>query len=229
MGIIARFTDVMGANINALLTKAEEKNADVLLQKYLQDAKENLGQVKAETAAVIAEEMACGRKLSETEELYVKYEGYAATAVKAGNDADARKFLEYNVDLMAKKAEYAKKYELAKGNSEKMRQMTVKLVGDIEAAAEKLESLQQRLNVAKSQEKLNTLTEKLGDDQLGNFDNLFDVVQKRIDAAEATSELNKITNTDSIEDLAKKYEPETGSSAKAATVEEQLAKLKAGI
>jgi phage shock protein A len=93
MGILQRFSDIMGANVNSVLSKSESANADKLLAKYIEDAKKNLGQVKAETAATIAEETGIARKLTETQELSKKYESYALAAVQAQNDDDARKFL----------------------------------------------------------------------------------------------------------------------------------------
>ena len=48
----------MRANINDLLTGAENKNAEKLLNQYLRDAREDYAQVKNETASVMAEEAA---------------------------------------------------------------------------------------------------------------------------------------------------------------------------
>ncbi len=227
MGIISRFTDIMSANINSILQKAEGKNADKLLEKYLSDAKENLGQIKAETAAVIAEEMSCGRKLAECEELCSKYKGYAVAAVKAGNDEDARKFLIHQNDEETKKAGLLKQYELAKQNSEKMRQMTQKLTSDIEVMQSRLTELKQKLDVAKQQEKLNKLNEKIGKDPMGNYDNLFESVQKRIDEAEAKAQLNaeQSSKTDELDDLMKKYDS-NNPQAVSTSVDEQLKRLK---
>ena len=55
MGILARFGDIMRANINDLLTGAENKNAEKLLNQYLRDAREDYAQVRNETASVMAE------------------------------------------------------------------------------------------------------------------------------------------------------------------------------
>ena len=39
MGILALFGDIMRSNINDLLTGAENKNAEKLLNQYLRDAR----------------------------------------------------------------------------------------------------------------------------------------------------------------------------------------------
>jgi len=230
MGILSRFADIMSANINSVLSKAEAKNADKLLEKYLQDAKENLGQVKAETAAVIAEEMGLARKLTENEAARNKQEEYAIAALKSGNETDARKFLTYKERLDQEGAELSARYAQAKDNSEKMRQLTTKLMNDIQAAGSKLDELKRKLSVAKTQEKINKIEEQVSSSSMGSFDNLFETVQKRVDAAEAastlTTEFKKEANE--MEELAKKYSLGSKQST-ADSVEDQLARLKAGL
>lgn len=51
MSIIGRFKDIMSANINALLDKAE--NPEKMADQYLRNMNSDLAKVKAETAAVI--------------------------------------------------------------------------------------------------------------------------------------------------------------------------------
>ena len=231
MGILSRFTDIMSANINSLLSKAEAGNAEKLLEKYLKDAKENLGQVKAETAAVIAEETGLARKLSDNERECDKYENYATAAVKKGNDDDARKFLTYKNRLEKEREDLSSQYNRAKDNSEKMRQLLKKLSDDIIASEDKLRELKQKLTIAKQQEKLNKLGERFAQNNpLSGADSLFDAVQKRMDAADATAALNKefVKETHDIEDLAKKYDATT-QEVKGDQVEDQLAMLKASL
>jgi phage shock protein A len=194
--------------------------------KYLEDAKGNLGQVKAETAATIAEETAIARKLTETQELAKKYEGYAQAAVNNQNDDDARKFLDYQSQLENKIKDLQNQYDQAKQNSEKMRQMTNKLTEDIKGAQSRLEEMKQKLTLAKSQEKLNEINQKF-DDPLANSGSLFDEIQKRVDKAEAAANLNAQLKEDStgIEALAKKYE--NSASPNDCTIEARLAQMKA--
>ena len=61
MGILSRFTDIISANINALLEKAEDPVK--MVNQYLLDAKSDLADVKQETAEVMAKEAAAKRKL----------------------------------------------------------------------------------------------------------------------------------------------------------------------
>lgn len=228
MGVLSRFKDIMSANINAVLEKAESKNADKILENYLREAKENLEEVKAETAAVIADEMAAARKVTALEEEAAKLQKYAEQAVIAGNDADAKKFLEGKGKALAQKADAEKVYAQAKLNSDNMREMTKKLMGDIDAADAKLQELKAKLSVAEQTEKMNALAEKMGNVKysMSDYSSLVDAVQKRIDAADAKSQLNQELNADfDIDELKKKYE--TSAPAGGATVDAELAALKA--
>ena len=227
MGILSRFKDIMSANINSVLDKAESKNADKILENYVREAKENLEEVKAETAGVIADEMAAGRKVTSLQDEAAKLQKYAEQAVLAGNDADAKKFLEGKNTALTQQADAEKVYAQAKVNSDHMREMTKKLMGDIDAADAKLQELKAKLSVAEQTEKMNELAEKMGNVKysMSDYSSLVDAVQKRIDAADAKAELNNELNSSyDIDELKKKYEV---SAAPAGTnVDDELAALK---
>lgn len=228
MGILSRFSDIMSANINSVLDKAEQKNADKLLEKYLRDAKDNLEQVKAETAAIIADEMAAGRKVTALEEELTKLSMYAEQAVIAGNDADALKFLEGKNKAIEQKVEAEKAYEIAQQNSDKMRQLTKKLMSDVGEAEGKLNELKGKLAVATQAEKMNDLNEKISSAGSGfsDYDRLADAVQKRIDAADAKAELNKTLNENyDLDALKEKYD--VADAAATSSANDELAALKA--
>lgn len=227
MGILQRFTDIMSANINSLLTGAEEKNAGKLLEKYLNDARANLEELKSETSAIIADEMAAARRVNANSEEIAKYDRYAEQAVLAGNDDDARKFLDAKSQLTAKKADLENAYQMAKDNSDKMRQMTRKLMDDIASAEGKMVELRAKLSVAEHKEKMDDLMHKVaGRTDMTGFENMMEAVQKRIDSVDAKVALNEeLADKMDIKKLEEKYSEKVAEVS--ATVEADLAALKA--
>ena len=97
MGILTRFKDIMEANINALLDKAEDP--EKMVDQYLRNLESDLGKVKAETAAVMADEAKAKRELDSCKQEVDKYQAYAEKALKAGNESDARDFLRRSSQL----------------------------------------------------------------------------------------------------------------------------------
>jgi phage shock protein A len=223
MGILSRFKDIMASNINALLDKCEDP--EKMIDQYIRNAESDLGKVKSETAAVMAEETRAKRVLDECNADIEKMQSYAVKAVEAGNDEDARQFLTKKKQLEEKKVSLQQAYDLAAGNAAKMRQMHDKLVSDINELNAKRDALKAKLAVAKTQEKMNKLTSKISSagSSVSDFENLEAKIDKRLDQANAMAELN---NTgDSVDTLAAKYDTKTA----APDVEDELAALKASL
>ena len=229
MGILSRFKDIMSANLNSLADKAEDANAEKLLDEYLRKAVSSLDEVKAETASVMAQEKAAARKLNECQAEIEKFGNYVVAALKAGNDADAKKFLAYKNELETKYLGLQKEYVEAKGNAEKMRQMTTKLQNDIQLAKSKQQELKMQVLMAKQQENVNDMNRKLSINQIESFDSIAEKIQKRIDEAEARAELDKAAKPeeDDVQTLAAKYE--YGATTAATIVEpvdDEIVRLK---
>ena len=70
-GILERFKTIMSSNINALLDKMEDP--EKMIDQYLRDMEKDLGSVKAETVAVMAQESAAKRKVAECEDEIKKW------------------------------------------------------------------------------------------------------------------------------------------------------------
>lgn len=223
MGIITRFKDIMAANINALLDKCEDP--EKMIDQYLRNLEQDFSKVKAETAAIMAEEKSAKRKLDDCESEIAKMGEYARKAVAAGNDNEARQFLSKKAELTEKQAVLAKNYEMACENSAKMRQMHDKLAADIASLKSRRDMLKAKARVAETQKKMNGLgsgMESAGSN-LAAFDRMEEKVNKMMDEADAMSELNAGSQADSIEELARKYDTEVKTSA----VDDELAALKA--
>ena len=161
MGILSRFKDIMASNINALLDKCEDP--EKMIDQYVRNLNEDLGKVKAETASVMAEETRAKRELDECVAEVEKMQKYAEKALMAGNESDARAFLEKKQSLVSKQATLQQAYDLSKANADKMRQMHDKLVKDINELNARRDAIKAKVKVAKTQEKMNKMMSGMPD------------------------------------------------------------------
>lgn len=223
MGIITRFKDIMAANFNALLDRCEDP--EKMIDQYLRNLEQDFAKVKAETASIMAEEKSAKRKLDECESEIAKMTEYAKKAVTAGNDNEARQFLEKKSELTQKQEVLARNYEMACDNSAKMRQMHDKLEADISDLKSRREMLKAKVKVAETQKRMSGIGSGLesAGSNLAAFDKMEEKVNKMLDEADAMNELNKQPAKDSAAELARKYDAEN----KKAAVDDELAALKA--
>lgn len=222
MGILQRFKDVMASNINALLDKAEDP--EKMIDQCMRDLNEDLGKVKAETAAIMADEQRCKRELDACTAEIAKMQSYAEKAILAGNDTDAKAFLAKKADLSTQLVSLQQAYDASAANSMKMRQMHDKLVKDINELNARRESIKAKVRVAKAQERVNQMGSSMSGAQasMSAFDRMEAKANSMLDRANAMAELNSTAAEDSIDDLAAKYD-----SAPTAAVDDELAALKA--
>jgi phage shock protein A len=222
MGILTRFKDIMSSNINALLDKAEDP--EKMIEQCLRNLNSDLGKVKSETAAIIAEEQRARRALDECNEEIAKMQTYAVKAVEANNEEDAKKFLEQKAVLTGKLNGLQEAYSLSHTNAVHMREMHDKLVGDIHELESRKDVIKGKLSVAKAQERINKMTSSItsANDSMASFYKYEEMADKAIDKANAMAELNRSDTAHSIEDLTKKYSAHTD-------VEAELAALKASL
>lgn len=219
MGILSRFSDIIESNINALLDKCEDPAK--MVDQTLRDLREDLAEVKKETAAVMANEKAAARKVADCEKDITRYTVAAQNALKSGNEEDAKK-------LIAKKQQYESQLEplktnhaVAKGNADKMRQMHDKLVADIDALESRKDTIKAKVATAKAQEHMNKINAGANTSaSIAAFERMEAKADKMLDAANAEADLN--AGVESSEDLAQKY-----SSGCSSTVDDELERMKA--
>ena len=221
MGMLDRFADIIKANVNDLLDRAEDPAK--MVDQYLRDLTESLAEVKEETAGVMAEEARTARMVSENNKEVEKYDGLARRALQAGNEGDARTFLAKKQQLEAQGESLAAAAEAARDNAEKMRAMHDKLVNDIETLRGRREAIKAKVAVAKTQDQVNKVS-SAGDSAaaaMSAFDRMEAKADEMLDRSNAMTELNA-DPTDPAADLERKY-AEAGSTA---AVDEELAKLR---
>lgn len=223
-GILSRFKDIMSSNINALLDKVEDPMK--MIDQYLRNLESDLGKVKAETAAVMAEETKSKRELDECIASINKMQTYAEKALLSGNEADARIFLSKKGELNNKLISLQQTYNIAKENSTKMREMHDKLIKDISQLNTRRDELKAKMAVANTQEKLNKIGSSVNG-AIGNmskFDEMEAKINKKLDTANAMAELNNSQKEENIEDLIAKYDNETKNTS--SEIDDELSELK---
>lgn len=219
MSILSRFKDIMSANINALLDKCEDPAK--MIDQYLRQLKEDLAEVKQETAAVMAEEKRTKRLVDDNAAEIAKYTDLAKKALTAGNEGDAKVFITKKQELEAHQADLEKTYALAHANAEKMREMHDKLTGDIQELEQRRLNVKAKMSVAKTQDKLNKINDsmKSAAGSMEAFERMEAKADRLLDEANSMAELNEEPK-DSAEEIAKKYD-------KNSSVDDELAKMKA--
>ncbi|MEW9094699.1 MAG: PspA/IM30 family protein [Clostridiaceae bacterium] len=219
MSILTRFKEIMLSNINALLDKAEDP--EKMIDQCLRNLNSDLGKVKSETASVMAEEQRIKRELDECTSEIDKMEKYAIKALEAGNEDDARKFLEKKSELAKKEVELKEAYGVASSNAAQMKQMHDKLVNDIGELEGRRAMIKGKMAVAKTQERINKIGSSVNsaNKSISAFDRMEEKVNKAFDEANAMAELNAGPK-DEIEDLTAKYDSST-------KIDDELAALKA--
>ncbi|EDQ97170.1 phage shock protein A (PspA) family protein [Intestinibacter bartlettii DSM 16795] len=223
-GILSRFKDIMSSNINALLDKVEDPMK--MIDQYLRNLESDLGKVKAETAAVMAEETKSKRELDECIDSINKMQTYAEKALLSGNEADARTFLSKKGELNNKLISLQQTYDIAKENSTKMREMHDKLIKDISQLNTRRDELKAKMAVVNTQEKLNKIGSSVNG-AIGNmskFDEMEAKINKKLDTANAMAELNNSQKEENIEDLIAKYDNETKNTS--SEIDDELSELK---
>ncbi|MSS64106.1 PspA/IM30 family protein [Velocimicrobium porci] len=220
MNILTRFKDIMSANVNALLDKAEDP--EKMVDQCLRNLNNDLGKVKSETAAIMAEEQRAKRELDECKEDIEKMQRFAIKAVEAGNDNDAKKFLEKKALLTSNQISLEASYQTASENAMNMKAMHDKLVADIEQLESRKKLIKGKMAVAKTQERMNKMTSSVNgaNNSIKAFERMEQKANEALDHANAMAELNK-SSDDDLKDLEAKY-----SDSPSSAVDDELAALK---
>lgn len=219
MGIISRFKDIMSANINALLDKAEDPAK--MIDEYMRQLTEQLAEVKQETAGIMAEEKRCKRLLDDNDANISKYDGLARKALRAGNEDDAKVFLAKKQEYQTNGIELQKAYDIAHDNATKMRQMHDKLTKDIQTLEQRRKNVKAKVAVAKTQEKINKISGSMdaANSSMRAFERMEEKADRMLDEVNSMAELNE-TPVDETVDLEAKY------SGVDASVDDELEKMK---
>ena len=151
MSIFSRFTDIINANINAILDKAEDPEKMVRL--IIQEMEESLVEVRTQSAKLIADKKEIARKVEKTRKESDDWESKAAVALSKGREDLARAALKEKTNALEESETLAADLEQIDLNLQK-------LSADIG-------QLQQKLTDAKTRQKSLILRGKTAQSRMG--------------------------------------------------------------
>lgn len=199
MGILARFRDVMRANIGSLLERAEDPEKTI--DEYMRQMNRDLGQVKAETASVQAEESRAKRALDECGAEVRKLQRYAEKAAESGDEERALGFLEQKAKQAERLGELQAAYEQSAANAAQMKQMQDKLVSDLSELEARHTTLKTKLAQAGQLQQTHGGSTSAGSGVEAAFRATEEQADRALNEAEALAELRDGARKDDLDEL----------------------------
>ncbi len=204
--------------------KAKEKDVDDFIVEMIK----NYQEVHKTAEEATAEEKKARTELDECDRQISDLQIYAAKAVQAGNEADARRFLTEKKNQTALRERLFKVYETKSSQAEQLRRMNDDLVDQIEDMKARKQSIQATQAEAAAQEAINKIQEMSAKRDASAKDSLAAMeaqAKHEKDLAAAKAELNKTAKESGMDALQAKYDNMELNADGAVSVEDELKAL----
>lgn len=218
MAIFSRLKDLLRANLNDLISKAEDPEKSLNL--FIEDAAEHLREFTIEVNRYEAERIRVQDQIKHSEKSAVEWHRQAELALKQNKEDLARKALEQEQKEKNRVEELNSELVEMNQTSEQLKEQHRLLQEKLAEAKDKRDDLVRRNRLAKAQKgAADSLNGASKDDPFAKFDRMADIVERR--EAEAKASYTTMTGSLSYEvDQLKKEQLHS-------EVDDALAKLKA--
>lgn len=205
MSIFTRITDLLSANINALLDSAEDPER--MADEYLRQLNSELYEAKTNVASAMADAHRLNMKeaqyLAETE----SWQNKAAAALNANNETLAKAALARKVDAQKLAEQYTKQSDAQDEQVAQLQDALVKLETRIAETRAKRELIIAKKNRAQTQEAMQRVARGVSNTSaLDKLDQLEQRVDDRLARADAMSKLEAGTLESKFQDLEREQE-----------------------
>ena len=222
MGIFKRFSDILKANINDMISKAE--NPEKMLNQIMIEMNEQLIESKKSVASAIADEKRLERQMKDQLGQAQDWEKKAMLAVRAGKDDLAKEALLRKQEYAGLATQYKEQWESQHAAVEKLKSSLRQLQGKIEEAGRKKNLLIARAKRAEAQKQIQKTMGSLSD--TGAFE-VFDRMAAKVDKIEAEADaMAELEDFTADGDLEKQFKAlEAGDTSTDAMLAELKAKM----
>lgn len=208
MGIFSRIGTLLKANINDLISKAEDP--EKILNQLIIDMKEQLIEAKKQVAVAIADEKRLHKQLENEMNLSREWEKKAMMAVRAGRDDLAREALMRKTEHDNLAKEFQAQWEAQKAAADQLRDALRRLNAKIEEASRKKNLLIARQKRAEAQktihETLSGLNNSSAFDAFGRMEEKINRIEAEASAsAELAGEMTGDNLASKFADLEKDH------------------------
>lgn len=183
MGVSSRFTDIVKANLNALMDRAEDP--EKMLTLIIEDMEDALGELRSVAAHHIAEQKQFERTIQSLNKNIAHWQHNAELAVAKGRDELAKSALQEKHALQQELDAVMASHQVLEEQLAQLRTDADQLASKLDEARAKRASLYRRLHVVEQRLKVQSASEQ---HKLAAVSVRFDEYARRIDHLEAKVE-----------------------------------------
>lgn len=200
MAFLSRVRDILSANLNDLLDRAEDP--EKMVNQYLRDLNANLYETKTHVAAAMADETKLHNKMVQYQAEADQWQNKAEAAMRASDEELARQALSRKLSSQKLADNYKQQYEAQDQQVEEMQDALVKLEARIAEAKARRDLLIAKRNRAETQQTIQRTIQGINStnalDKLGQLE---ERVDDQLAQADAMARLNRGTLESRFEDL----------------------------
>jgi phage shock protein A len=214
MSILGRIKDLVSANVNSMLEKAEDP--EKMANEYLRQLTNEVYEARTSVAAAMADETKLEQKMLQYQGESDSWENKAGAALRASDEALAKAALSRKVQAQKLADQYRQQWQAQSEQVDALQDALVDLETRIAETKAKKELIIAKKNRAETQEALQRTVQGLGRvNAMDKLDQLEEKVDDRLAQADAMSQLEQGSLEAKFRDLEKETE-----------VDSELAELK---
>ena len=188
MSLLSRVRDLVSANLNAMLDKAEDP--EKMVNEYMRQLQEQLYEAKTAVASAMADETKLHNKMVTFQTEADQWQSKAEAAVRASDDELAKAALGRKANAQKMADTYRQQYEQQDEQVEQLQKALVSLESRLSEAKAKKELIIAKKNRAKTQEAIQRTVQGLGNlNAMDKLSQMEERVDDRLAQADAMSKL----------------------------------------